>query len=251
MTTINFKSEQQFVDPLNDDLTRVKYSTKFVRGTIFNQEFALAERAKAEKQKTIVFDFDGTLRGWDNKNQEGFLRHYLKKVLAELKNKGYRLVIWSASNKDSIQQTLNKYPDFEEYFDLIISAENYSYPFVPVEDREFLRTDNPAYFKLMLEVKDNPIKASNGMSIYRPPKNINFLNYSIIVEDDPVAMEEARDFSFSCIQVFSYTYENPDVSDVPEEVVEQANEDFKNNMVDRIVAIVENKPLVEPQIYIA
>lgn len=239
----NFIPLEHFLDPIKEKNQKIIYSQKFVEGSIFCPQFVNKELAKSKEAKTIVFDLDETMRGWDKDKNEGFLRDSLKKVLDELVEKNYRLVIWSASIRPSIQQTINKYPGFEDYFDLIISAENYCFPYLSEENKQFLEKVDPKYFKLLEGIDKNLIDLESGRPYYRPTKNIRLFGYSLLVDDDPGVIQEGEMFNFQVLRLFPYKYENPDFKDlVPEELVEEIESDFDHKMASHIIHAVENHP---------
>lgn len=246
----DFVPIENFPDPLNDKSKRNRYSKKFVFGSIFNPDFYHKERLIASKKNTIVFDLDETIRGWDDDKNQGFLRDHLKRILQSLKKQKYRLVIWSASVRDSIQQTLNKYPDFENYFDHIISAESYSFPFQTEEDRQNLKAEDKNYFETLMATVDDNFDHHNGRMTLRPAKDINFLNYRVLVDDDPLAIEEAEKFCFRCLRVFPYKYDNPRGTIIPPALKKIVEKDFETNMVDRICHAADGLPLKPEHAYI-
>ncbi len=246
-----FISQDNFIDPINDKKAEVVYSDKFVNGSVFDEEFIQKERILSKSAKTIVFDLDETMRGWDQNKNEGFLRHSLKNVLDQLKDKDYRLIIWSASIRPSIQQTLNKYPGFDKYFAHIISSENYSYSFLSESTRDYLHKISPNYYHLLKAVQADNIDPDTGRPFYRPTKNIALFDWSLLIDDDPNIIEEGQTFGFNSMRIIPYKYENPDNADLlPEKLIKIIEDDFEQNMAQRIIANVEGKPSLPEHNYI-
>ncbi|MDO8512939.1 MAG: HAD-IIIC family phosphatase [bacterium] len=244
----DFTPKDKYIDPLNL-ADRIEYSKKFIDGSIFREDFITQENHLSIK--TIVFDLDETMRGWDIKNHQTFLRHSLKQVLGSLKDLGYRLVVWSAADRDSIQQTLNKYPEFEQYFNLIIPAESYSFKFVLKSEQDYIKKVDEKYYQDLLKTSQDNIDPSTGRSIYRIPKNIKLLGYSLIIDDDPAVLKEAVRYDFKALRIFPYKYDNPDSKNIfPSSLGKIIDQDFGKNLIKYITSEIENTPRPKESVYL-
>lgn len=252
MTTYDdFIPANQFLDPLNCADGKCVYSKKIIDGSIFDPDFISTERQKSSIFKTIVLDLDETMRGWDDAHHTTFLRHHLRGLLEKLKEKKYRLVIWSASNKDSIQQTLNMYPDFEQFFDLIIAAENFSFKFLTPDQQNELKKVDKFYWQDLLKTISDEIDQASGRALFRVPKNIKLFNYSLIIDDDPTIVDEAKKYGFEAFRIFPYKYDNPGYKGlVPQELIDDIDNDLQSNMLERVINAVEDRPSQKEQVYL-
>lgn len=233
----SFKEAKSFQDPL-EDCSQTIYSSKFPKHSIFDAPFFENECQKSQAQPTICFDMDGTIRGWDGEKFEGFLRGDLQKLLDKLKQ-DFRLVIWSATTKNSIQQTINKYPEFEQYFDLFISAEHYCFKFLTQAQKEMAKNISQEYYDLLFNITDEKGKKS-GDSHFRPPKDIKIFNYQLLVDDDPNTVIEANLFNYNYLRVTNYSYDNPDIkASYPTKLSDSLDKNFRTNIYDTIISMVE------------
>lgn len=237
----DFKEKRNFIDPLSGRKKEIIFSRKMPEKSIFDQPFLSQEREKSKNQPTVCFDLDGTIRGWDGIKFEGFLRKNLKPLLNHLKQDGYRLVIWSATTKDSLQQTINKYPEMEEYFDTFIAAEHFCFKFLSEDQKNLARKENPDYYQWLYDLTDEKGSKISNHS-FRPPKNIKFLKYKILIDDDPNIVKEANHFKYDYIKLFTYAYKNPDIKkDFPKKLASELEENFKLNLVRLIETYMEKQ----------
>ena len=250
-TNDDFTPTKQFVDPLNCQAGQCVYSKKIVQGSIFEPDFVAFERQKSAEHKTIVLDLDETMRGWDDEHHIAFLRHHLKGLLEQLQAKKYRIIIWSASNQDSIQQTLNKYPEFEQYFDLIITAESFSFKFLTNDQQSELKKLDPIYYEELVKTVADEVEPRSGRSIFRIAKNIKLFNYSLIIDDDPAILDEAKKYGFEAFRIFPYKYDNPGYQNlIPQELIDDIDNDFQSNMLQRITNAAEGLAPKKEHVYV-
>lgn len=250
----NFVPRSHFLDPLHGRHPNqpILYSNKFVDGSIYDPNFIKQEKKLSADQITIVFDLDGTIRGWDEVRHQTFLRDNIKPLFESLLKKDYRLIIWSSAIRDSIQQTLNKYPDFAQYFDKIISLENYSFIFANDEDKKNLQMADKNYYDVMVKDVTNGVDPQTGKSLKRAPKNINLLDYALLIDDDILSLGEGEKFGFKCLRTFPYKFQNPGHKlNMPADFVNFVETDFHEHMLKRIVEAIEDRPVEDSgKIYI-
>lgn len=188
-----------------EDEDQPDFSSKFV-GSIFEPDFVDKQRAISANHHTVAFDLDDTLRVWDEAQNTGFFRSDCQAVLDTLKKRGYQIVLYSASKKPNILQTLQKFPEITQYFDLIISAENFHPDLLNDQEWQRLREINPKYYEYIQSRLDP--KTHHLPQYDRPPKDISFLGYDILIEDDPRAMHDAKYFGYACQLIPSANFEN-------------------------------------------
>lgn len=240
----SFNPIDHYIDPLQTPPSH--YSSRIVPSSIFNPEFINQEKKISAKYKTIVFDLDETLRGWDEIHHTTFLRDHLKGLLEGLKKKNYRIVIWTSSTRDSVQQTLNKYPNLEKYIDLIIPLESHCFAFLSDKEKSYLKQIDPPYYNRIKNDTEVEVNPTTGRSRYRAARDINLFGYHLLVDDHPLTLEEAKYFSFPAIRIFTYGYKNPGRQvQLPTGLVQAIENDFQKNMLSRIIDIIEGKKVPE------
>ncbi len=101
------------------------HSNGLLEGSIYNPAFMAGERKRALDHPTIVFDKDGTILEIGT----GALREGILEQLKKLRQLGYRLVLWTDASQENIKNSLGKFPEVTEQFDLMISGRNNNLPF--------------------------------------------------------------------------------------------------------------------------
>ncbi len=121
---------------------RLALEPQWVRGSIYADYFLLDELELSKKYKTIAFDLDGTIAVFDPKTKKYILRNGIEELLQQLKAMGYRLVLWTTAARDNDKELDKKnerddyaaiffenHPQFKNYFDPVITIENYAFYF--------------------------------------------------------------------------------------------------------------------------
>ncbi|HNV86988.1 MAG TPA: Fic family protein, partial [Candidatus Omnitrophota bacterium] len=159
---------------------RREYPAGFFDGTIFDAPFIEYERSRSAEHRTVVFDLDETLGFFDEEQgkyvlKEGTTSGALERQLAELRDSGVRLVLWTAAKRAAVEVLFEGHPWLAQYFDRVITREN----FYRIEDYEKkLRKAYPVS-------EEDFWKKVWGFYQDRPSaKDLGLLGYTLIVDDN-------------------------------------------------------------------
>ncbi|MFN0118144.1 MAG: hypothetical protein ACKVQC_07640, partial [Elusimicrobiota bacterium] len=160
-------------------------SLPFMTGSIYDPKFIKKERAVSATNPTVVFDLNNTLGFMQDgqwKTRPGVLEE-----LKKLKKKNYRLILWTYSNQKLVEDVQQQDSRFMEYFDQIITFENYR-----PESNEpdifdpFIEKVRNAYAEYIDPSRETTFDPHYIITINKG-KDISLLGYHVIVDDQDLA----------------------------------------------------------------
>lgn len=142
-------------------------------GIVYDSKFINLEQElqKLDPKKTVVFDWDGTLR--DHSTPD--IRLGALELLESLTKKGIRVVEWTSALRESAKET----PSLYQAFDHLICRENYYGEFIDEKLKENLE-------KLSSEMQKNLENVNNW-------KFIELLGWHLLVDDNRIEILNAED----------------------------------------------------------
>ncbi len=182
--------------PIADAVGHTSLNDKFVEGSIYDPQFIQREQERSSRRKTLAFDLEETLVLKEHNKYR--LVHDTETELEQLKRSGLRLVIWTHAPRQRAEEVLRAVPGLSEYFDLIITNENYV---VSSEGDKILWLQHYTGFidenewqnlvrmidRRKADPNDRRLKAMNRATEYflkgSWPKDVSLLGYSALIDN--------------------------------------------------------------------
>ncbi len=152
----------------------------FLIGSVFDEGFVREEHQRSAEKPTIVFDMDGTMVGVI----PPYLRPGIAEELLKLKQKGYRLVLWTGSRQSGVYGKLLSYPEMQGIFDLIVTADN--------DNNMDLSGLGEQHFRDLFLQFHEPMPQGKDRK-----KPINLFGYKLLVDDEQYSGKVFRSYEIA------------------------------------------------------